>query len=285
MKKLIYMGALALIAAGGIFWSCQKDEFIIPEEGMTLKSSSKTEVKAELTVSPGTTVCINTPVTLSMKAWITETEEASSGKASIEELISGVWVKIADFVDLPSHVSYTFTPEEETVRTFRVHYVGGANYTNSDDQKTVTAEICGCTYEGNLLTGKAISCDETREAIYTFSSQYGSGPFKIQGGLSNFTGEEAVVYINGELVIFSEISLDEWNQGTTEDGFVVGQRTPGNSSNRNIRVEGSLGECSEVVIRIMWNSTNSGSIITGEWTVVGEDVGEVIPVGGLTCSE
>ena len=40
MKKLIYMGALALIAAGGIFWSCQKDEFIIPEEGMTLKSSS-----------------------------------------------------------------------------------------------------------------------------------------------------------------------------------------------------------------------------------------------------
>lgn len=40
MKKLIYLTALALIAAGGIFWSCQKDETMNnPENGLMLKSA------------------------------------------------------------------------------------------------------------------------------------------------------------------------------------------------------------------------------------------------------
>lgn len=41
MKKMIYMSVLALIAAGSIFWSCQKDETLTnPEEGLMLKSGT-----------------------------------------------------------------------------------------------------------------------------------------------------------------------------------------------------------------------------------------------------
>jgi hypothetical protein len=286
MKRLIYMSVLAMIAASGIFWSCQKDETLTnPDEGLMLKGADKVEkvaVVAELVVTPNTSVCLNTPVTLTAKAWNSDTI-VSGGKIQIEELIDGEWKQIVNFVDLPSSAEYGFTPEEVGSRVFRANYVGGSDYLNSKEEKTLLFEECGCQFKGNLLSGEAISCDNTREVIYTFSSEEVIGLFKIQGGLTNFTGENANVYINDELVDFNETSEDGWNQGTTSDGFVVGQRTPGNSSNRNIRIEGSMGECSSVVIRIVWNSTNSGGIITGDWSVVGDNVGEIDPVSGLTC--
>jgi hypothetical protein len=124
-----------------------------------------------------------------------------------------------------------------------------------------------CTYTGEVFTGQAVSCAQTgREAIYTFGSQNGLGYFKIQGGLTNFTGDDANVFINGIQVDFDAVSTDGWAQGVV-GGYTVGQRDPGNSSNRNIRIEGSLGVCADVVVKIVWNSTNTGGYITGDWTV------------------
>ena len=89
--------------------------------------------------------------------------------------------------------------------------------------------------------------------------------FKIQGGLTNFTGADAEVTVTGG----SNITQSQW--------------TVGASSNRIIKVEGNIGECETITIRIKWNSTNSGGIITGSWSISGNG-GEVAPaVAGLTC--
>jgi hypothetical protein len=116
------------------------------------------------------------------------------------------------------------------------------------------------------FTGTAISCGSSREAVYEFTSEDGEDYFKIQGGLTNFTGSDAVVTVTG---------------GTT----TVTQSTPGGSSNRIIKVEGSSAACEKITIRITWNSTNTGGIITGDWSVKDENSIAIAPgVAGLTCN-
>ena len=134
------------------------------------------------------------------------------------------------------------------------------------------------------FTGEAISCGTSREAVFTFKSKDAHDYIKIQGGLTNFTGADATVYINGTVVDFNTTSADGWVQGTV-NGYTVGQRTQGGSLNRNIRVEGGLAECDELVIRIFWASSNAGGVITGSWSVKDSNGAELAPsVAGLTCS-
>ncbi|MES1216644.1 MAG: hypothetical protein ABUT20_14105 [Bacteroidota bacterium] len=143
------------------------------------------------------------------------------------------------------------------------------------------AKVCETSF-----TGEAISCGTSREVVYKFSSKDGVSYFKMQGGLTNFTGTNATVYINGKVVDFnSEVTegASTWITGTV-DSYTIGQRSPGGSSNRNIRVIGGLSGCSEVIVRIVWNSTNSGGIITGDWSVKdahGADLATAI--AGLQC--
>ena len=121
----------------------------------------------------------------------------------------------------------------------------------------------GCISSFN---GEAISCGTQREAVYTFTSASDQDYIKIQGGLTNFTGANAEV-------IVSDPNLD------------VSQWTPGGSTNRVIRVEGSVDACQTITIRIRWNSTNSGGIITGAWSVKDGNGVELAPsVAGLTCN-
>lgn len=116
------------------------------------------------------------------------------------------------------------------------------------------------------FTGEAILCGNQREAVYTFTSKDALSNFKIQGGLTNFTGADAVVTVTGG----SNITPSQW--------------TVGGSSNRVIKVEGDIDACETITIHITWNSTNSGGIITGSWSVSGNG-GEVAPaVAGLTCN-
>ncbi len=116
------------------------------------------------------------------------------------------------------------------------------------------------------FTGKTISCGTAREAIYTFKSDADISSFKIQGGLTNFTGADAEVIVTG---------------GTN---ITKGQTTPGGSSNRVITVKGDISKCSEVTIRITWNSINSGGVITGGWSVKDSNGVEIAPsVAGLEC--
>ena len=118
------------------------------------------------------------------------------------------------------------------------------------------------------FTGEAISCGGQREAVFTFVSKDAQGYFKIQGGLTNFTGADAIVEVTGGTIT----STDQW--------------TPGGSTNRVIRVEGSAAECETITIRIKWASSNSGGIITGSWSVKDANGVEIASaVEGLTCNQ
>ena len=45
-----------------------------------------------------------------------------------------------------------------------------------------------------------------------------------------------------------------------------------------------MSACEKVKIKITWNSTNTGGIITGTWSVKDANGVEIAPsVGGLTC--
>ena len=116
------------------------------------------------------------------------------------------------------------------------------------------------------FTGEAIACGNEREAVYTFTSKDALSDFKIQGGLTNFTDEDAIVTVTGG----SNIYKDQW--------------TTGGSSNRVIKVEGDIAACETITIRITWNSTNSGGVITGSWSVKANGVDVAPPVAGLSCT-
>lgn len=124
-----------------------------------------------------------------------------------------------------------------------------------------------CTDCTTSFTGMAISCGPAREAVYKFKSDTDLSSFKIQGGLTNFTGANANVTVTGGI-------------NTTST-----QVTSGKSSNRVITVEGGISKCSEVTIRVTWNSTNTGGTITGDWSVSTNNLNvSPVPVPGLTCN-
>jgi hypothetical protein len=117
------------------------------------------------------------------------------------------------------------------------------------------------------FTGEAISCGNAREAVYRFTATEDMDYIKIQGGLTNFTGADAEVTIDG-------------------GDLTASQSTPGGSSNRVIKIEGKVTACEQVTIRIKWNSTNSGGVITGSWSVKDANGVEVAPsVAGLECDQ
>jgi len=146
---------------------------------------------------------------------------------------------------------------------FSLKVTGSGNSANF----TVNYNLIGICEDGceTEFKGEAISCDATREATYTFTADTEHDYIKIQGGLTNFTGEDAVVNVSG-------------------GNLQATQRTTGGSSNRVITVEGSVTECETITIHITWNSTNSGGIITGNWSVKDEGSVELAPsVPGLQC--
>lgn len=149
------------------------------------------------------------------------------------------------------------------VENFELKVLGGGGSPAIFDVSYSLIGICeNCETE---FLGQAISCDNTREAIYRFVSEEDQDYIKIQGGLTNFTGEDAIVTVTG-------------------GNLIVTQSTPGGSSNRTIKVEGSVGACEEIIVHITWNSTNSGGIITGDWSVKDENSLELAPgVAGLDC--
>jgi len=126
----------------------------------------------------------------------------------------------------------------------------------------ICAARCATTFEG-----EAISCDAQREAIYTLTAETNMSYIKMQGGLTNFTGANAVI---------------EFLEGGAN--LTYSQSTPGGSSNRIIKIEGSMSACEKVRIRIRWNSTNNGGVITGSWSMKAPYGVEVAPaVSELTC--
>ena len=186
------------------------------------------------------------------------------------EVTSGVWLplyQIAQAATTPTTFNFTFT----AAGTYALRYkMDGNGAPVSGGSITVTN--CNCTIEGEEFTGAAANCGTSREANFTFSSEDGVSYFKMQGGLTNFTGANAVVtlYNAAGQVISSGYDVNQW--------------TPGGSSNRIISVEGALGSCSSIRVNITWGSTKSGGVITGEWSVADAAGVEYAPeVAGLEC--
>lgn len=188
---------------------------------------------------------------------------------------SATWVQVATGTPVNGELCYTFTPTVAGSYNFRGRWNAtggpscsstGANIGFAAGTATFPLVVNAVCCE-TAFTGEAISCDATREAEFRFSSDVAISYFKMQGGLTNFTGADAVVTVTGG----NDITVAQWS--------------PGGSSNRVIRVEGGIDECDEVVVHITWNSTNSGGIITGQWSVKDADGADIAPpVAGLTCN-
>jgi len=232
-------------------------------------------------------VAYNTSTDFVVKITYVKTGDPVNASGTVQATVNGVTKSVGSLAS-GSTATFTFPLASGWKKcdliTFAIHQEG--QNTPVDLSGTYNLyEVCssGCETE---FKGRAISCGTEREAEYIFKSKDGVSYFKMQGGLTNFTGSDATVYINGTLVDFNSLVTEgasTWITGYVND-FTIGQRTPGSSTNRNIRVEGNLGSCSEVVVRIVWNSTNSGGIITGDWSVKDGDGIALAPgLLGLEC--
>ena len=187
------------------------------------------------------------------------------------------WESILNFECYVAEASWNGSFAEPGNYVFRTKHNSSDGNCDGKGGRDKTGE---CDFEGNefycfviqavnscvtSFTGEAFDCGTSRVAEYTFTSEEAITGFKIQGGLTNFTGDDAVVTVTGG----SNITKPQW--------------TPGGSSNRVIKVEGNIAACETITIRITWNSTNSGGIITGSWSVKANNTDVAPEVAGLTC--
>jgi hypothetical protein len=134
----------------------------------------------------------------------------------------------------------------------------------SPDVLVVEADTTGVDPDSceTVFTGEAISCDSTREVVYTLVAGEDISDLKIQGGLTSGIVGDVTVDVQGA-------------------DLEVTQRTPGNSSNRIIKLTGSVAACDSVTITVSWVSSKNAEIITGEWSASG--AGSTLSVDGLEC--
>jgi hypothetical protein len=213
-------------------------------------------------------IAYNTPTSFVVKVTFTHKGGNASNTVSVTAL--GTTKSIAT---LASGATHTFTFDLPAVWNacyevpFSIYQEGQNSPINMACNYNLYA-VCpddrGCE---TSFTGEAISCGTQREAVYTFTSKDELSYFKMQGGLTNFTGADAIVEVTGG------------------NGINTSQWTVGGSTNRVIKVEGGIGECETITIRITWTSANSGGIITGDWSVKDANGVDIAPsVAGLTCN-
>ena len=188
------------------------------------------------------------------------------------------WESIVNFQCYTDDASWSGSFAEPGSYVFRTKHNGNDGNCDGKGGQDKTGE---CGFNGNQescfviqavnscttsFTGKAFECGTHRVAEYTFTSKDALTGFKIQGGLTNFTGADAEVTWTGG----SNITKLQW--------------TVGSSSNRVIKIEGDIAACETITIRITWNSTNLGGIITGSWSVKANSADVAPAVAGLTCN-
>jgi hypothetical protein len=213
-------------------------------------------------------VAYNTPTSFVVKVTFTQSGGNASNTVSVSALGSTQSIET-----LASGATHTFTFNLPATWNacyevpFSIYQEGQnipINMACSYSLYAVCPEDKGCE---TSFVGQAVSCGTEREAVYTFTSEDATSYFKMQGGLTNFTGADAIVEVSG---------------GT---GIATSQWAVGGSTNRVIKIEGSIGECEVISIRIRWNSTNSGGVITGDWSVKDANGVDIVPsVAGLTCN-
>lgn len=265
-SRFSFFSLLALLSLIVLMPSCQKDEITSSgDESFSYRSATSFTFSANPAM-PGDSVVI--------------TYDAENGAdcGQIQFQVSGPdgsgWNSSGRPIQPESGIAtYLFLPQEPGEYRVRAKYTRTGKPSSCDYQSSGwieaadllivegdTSQMGGDTTSCEAsFTGEAISCDSTREVVYTYVSDVDLNHIKIQGGLTNGTLEDPVVTVAGA-------DLD------------VTLKTPGNSSNRVITLEGSVLACDTVTITITWLSGNQGDVITGEWSATGG-----FEIEGLSC--
>ena len=297
-QLLRLLGVLILSVA--IFISCDKSEMTTEKKANSPAASEETGTYRPGFIQPnGTTqtggVTLTAPTSVNVNENFNILAEVSCGRIAIDRgyildannvkiykdlacnTAGLLWEEVVDFQCYTTDASWTGSLTEPGIYVYRTRHnavdgncdgLGGSDQSgncsfNGNEFFCFAIEAIGCT---TSFTGEAITCGAQRQAVYTFISANDENYIKIQGGLTNFTGADAVITISG-------------------GNLTSSQSTPGGSSNRVIKIEGSVDSCEEIVITISWNSTNSGGIITGDWSVKDENGVDIAPsLAGLFCN-
>ncbi|MCK3684428.1 hypothetical protein [Maribellus sp. YY47] len=163
MKRWVYIAVLALIAAGGIFWSCQKDELIGSDE-LTLKKAKATI--SEKTVEWEPEVCAGSEHEFKMYTEIGTNVQA-------QQYVNGDWIQVFQMnktTESPQLFYLTFDSAGKYPLRFKV---GSGGYSDPD---TVVVTNCDCddagfsyTTEDNLDITFSYNHDEEAEVTIEFT--------------------------------------------------------------------------------------------------------------------
>jgi hypothetical protein len=297
-QLLRLFGVLALSLS--LFISCEKSEVSNLSESSSQSVAREEGVYRMGVIMPNGTVqsggvTLTAPTTVNINENFNILAEVSCGRVAIERayiLVNNVkvynnlacntanlqWEELVTYQCYTTDASWTGSLGVVGTYVFRTKHnaadgncdgLGGNNQSGNCSFNGVEfycfsiEAVNPCT---TYFTGEAISCGASRQAVYRFNSVDGEDYVKIQGGLTNFTGADATVAVTGA-------------------NLTVTQDTQGGSSNRRITLEGSVAACTEVVITISWTSSNTGTIITGEWSAKNENSVDIAPpVAGLFCN-
>ncbi|WP_319503000.1 hypothetical protein [uncultured Draconibacterium sp.] len=131
MKKWVYTTVVALIAAGGIFWSCQKDETLTnPDEGLMLKKAKIAEIESLVSWNP--TVCAGEE-----HEFIIDTEVGTNVQA--QQLEDGEWIQVFQMnktTEFPQKFYLTF----ETTGEYQLRFKVGNRW--SENNAKLVVENC-----------------------------------------------------------------------------------------------------------------------------------------------
>jgi hypothetical protein len=230
-RKMFLLGSLALMVAGSIFWSCQKDELIDSEELMLKKA-----VKSEFifTSNKDANFCAGDDLELTL---------TGSGNKQIQMLVDGEWVQVAMVPHGDAPLVATLTNVAAGVYYFR--HTSGTGFRNA--AAIVISSCNGCEdLDVDLVCGE----DGGPNVLTVTFTAGAAGDYVIQGGL-NAKVEGDVISKTAEDKDAEEIG--SFNQ--LHNGVV-------NSNANVIRWEGTLDECETVVITVEF----SGKCEIGSWT-------------------
>lgn len=269
LNKLVLLLSLSIL----FFTNCNRSARISP----TSPSSSAYVANASLSVIgnayftySNNSSCVDDLVTINFNNLLNNNCGSSQIQMSSDN--GATWVQVASGTPTNGELIFEFTPSSIGEYMFRGKWTrtgnpsscsgSNLNFNTTETINNLVIINCSCL---TSFSGEAIYCGADREANYYFTSEDDQSYIKIQGGLTNFTGDDAIVSING---------------GTLSSS----QKTPGGSSNRVITIEGQVTACENISINIKWNSTNGNDIVTGSWSVKDASGNEIAPsVEGLTC--
>lgn len=247
----------SLLSLSMLIISCQKEESIATDDSQQISFRDPQSFSySQNNVSVGDTVVIT----------FDTGNGADCGLVHIQTGLDGDWVGGKPVRPDSGLATLIFVPEAPGTYAVRAKYTRTGKPSDCDfentkwlispdsivvvadttTQDTTSADSCE-----SYFAGEVISCDSTnREVVYTYVADQDIDHLKIQGGLTNGVQGDPVVTVTGA-------DLD------------VTIKTPGHSSNRIIKLEGSATACDTITITLTWISTNNGQVITGDWSASG----------------